>query len=628
MFCCKHRWVGHVGVGGLLEGGDHALAGLLQDVAGGLLVDEPAVHDVGASHELAGLRVDRHDDHHDPVAGELPPVAEHLAADVADAEPVDEGHAGAHALPLHETLADLDHVAVLADRGCWSRGIPTSSARRAWCCRCRRSPCTGMNHRGRNEREQQTKLLLRRVAARVDRIGRHVEDVGAAAVQRVDHPMDRGLVPGDQARRQDHRVALLELDPLVLAGGHQAERRVGLALAARADDHHAARVDASRPRRCRSRRDRRGAGCRSAAPRRPSSASIARGTSPHARRRSPRRSPVAPGGCGSRSTRRRRSRARCRRCRAGSDRRFAREVEWPGSSALVESDSNTCTPRPASSANPWRSVAHPSIGVGSSLKSPVCRTVPYGVSTATANPSGIEWVTCKNRIENPPTSSAEPGTATVALDQVGHLVLLELALQQLQGERRPDHRHRAVQVAQEVRQRADVILVAVGEDHRLHVVGAVPDELHVGQDEIDARHVGRRERQPDVDDEEAAVDLEAGHVAADLADPAEEDEPAARFRQGDRRPRGPRAPATLLPVLPRRAADASGRRRAPIICNAAFTGIGFDVTNNALNNGARVSWIFRAAGMSPVWMRSSIWWICGPTRWLATLTTPTAPRHA
>src|SRR4029079_5400842 len=31
----------------------------------------------------------------------------------------------------------------------FDRWMPTSSARRAWCWRCRRSPCTGMNHRGR-----------------------------------------------------------------------------------------------------------------------------------------------------------------------------------------------------------------------------------------------------------------------------------------------------------------------------------------------------------------------------------------------------------------------------------------------------------------------------------------------
>ncbi len=52
--------------------------------------------------------------------------------------------------------------------------------------------------------------------------------------------------------------------------------------------------------------------------------------------------------------------------------------------------------------SPCRSVGRPSIGVGSSLKSPVCRSVPNGVSMATATPSGIECVTRRNRIENGP----------------------------------------------------------------------------------------------------------------------------------------------------------------------------------------------------------------------------------
>jgi hypothetical protein len=43
----------------------------------------------------------------------------------------------------------------------------------------------------------------------------------------------------------------------------------------------------------------------------------------------------------------------------------------PGLSAPVESERSTCTPRLASSAMPCRSVSLPSIGVGSSLKSPV-----------------------------------------------------------------------------------------------------------------------------------------------------------------------------------------------------------------------------------------------------------------
>ena len=84
----------------------------------------------------------------------------------------------------------------------------------------------------------------------------------------------------------------------------------------------------------------------------------------------------------------------------------------PISSALVESDRKTCTPRRASSANAWRSVGRPSSGVWSSLKSPECSTVPNGVSMATATPSGMLCVTRRKRMSNGPSRISSPG-ATV-----------------------------------------------------------------------------------------------------------------------------------------------------------------------------------------------------------------------
>ena len=69
-----------------------------------------------------------------------------------------------------------------------------------------------------------------------------------------------------------------------------------------------------------------------------------------------------------------------------------------------------------------------------------------------------------------------------------------------------------------------MVLVAVGEDDALDPVGVLAQVREVGEDEVDAGHVGVGEHQPAVDDEDAAVDLEAEAVAADLAQPAEEDD--------------------------------------------------------------------------------------------------------
>ena len=59
---------------------------------------------------------------------------------------------------------------------------------------------------------------------------------------------------------------------------------------------------------------------------------------------------------------------------------------------------------------------------------------------------------------------------------------------------------------------------------RLDAVGVLAQVGEVGQDEVDAGHVGVGEHDPAVDDEDAVVDLEAEAVAADLAEPAEEDD--------------------------------------------------------------------------------------------------------
>ena len=64
------------------------------------------------------------------------------------------------------------------------------------------------------------------------------------------------------------------------------------------------------------------------------------------------------------------------------------------------------------------------------------------------------------------------------------------------------------------------------------------------------------------------------------------------------------------PRLPSLVAGTSGSRGTPAgrpsMFRAAFTGIGFDVMNSALNSGESCSWILRAAGTSPVPTSSSI----------------------
>ena len=69
---------------------------------------------------------------------------------------------------------------------------------------------------------------------------------------------------------------------------------------------------------------------------------------------------------------------------------------------------------------------------------------------------------------------------------------------------------------------ADVVLVGVGEHDRQYL--APLEVTEVGQDQVDAEVLVAREREPGVDHERLAAELEDGHVLADLTEPAERDD--------------------------------------------------------------------------------------------------------
>ena len=83
-------------------------------------------------------------------------------------------------------------------------------------------------------------------------------------------------------------------------------------------------------------------------------------------------------------------------------------------------------------------------------------------------------------------------------------------------------------LAQQIRERADVILVGVREHDGQHL--AALEIAEVGQHEVDAEVLVTREREARVDDEDLAGDLEHRHVLPDLAEAAERDHPQHRVR--------------------------------------------------------------------------------------------------
>ena len=196
----------------------------------------------------------------------------------------------------------------------------------------------------------------------------------------------------------------------------------------------------------------------------------------------------------------------------------------PGFSALVESESRSLTPplRLAISPISARSVLRPSTGVRSSLKSPLCRIVPAGVWYAVANACGTECVTGMNSQSNGPIMRRSPSCTGISSVRPSIPASSMRFRARPSDERRPVDRER--DVTQQEGQPAGVVLVRVGEEHRLDPVGVLPEVREVGEDEVDARHVGLGEHDPAVDDQDAVVDLEAEAVAPDLTEPAEEDD--------------------------------------------------------------------------------------------------------
>ena len=91
-----------------------------------------------------------------------------------------------------------------------------------------------------------------------------------------------------------------------------------------------------------------------------------------------------------------------------------------------------------------------------------------------------------------------------------------------QGQGRAVHGHR--HLPQEVRQGADVILVAVREDDGAEPLAPAAHVREIGNDVIDAGQLVVREHEPAVDRDQVLAGLDQHHVEADLAETSEGDQ--------------------------------------------------------------------------------------------------------
>ena len=120
---------------------------------------------------------------------------------------------------------------------------------------------------------------------------------------------------------------------------------------------------------------------------------------------------------------------------------------------------------------------------------------PCGVCSAIAWAWGTEWVTGMNSTSNGPIIRRSPSrtvTSSVLAEQPG---LLDPVAGQPEGQRRTEDRE--AQFAQQVVEATDVVFVTVGGDAADDAIGVLAQLGEVGQDEVDAVHVGVGEHQPD-----------------------------------------------------------------------------------------------------------------------------------
>ena len=169
----------------------------------------------------------------------------------------------------------------------------------------------------------------------------------------------------------------------------------------------------------------------------------------------------------------------------------------------------------------------------------VAHSIPDAVAIVLDTPGGRILHTGDYKLDHTPVDGLRTDVGRLAeldrlavriglaqLHRAQQSVLVELRLDQPESEpRRPDLLHAAL--AKQVRKRADVILVAVRQQHRADRPVAVDQVREVGQDQVDAEVLVARKREARVDHDGLAVGLDHGHVLPDLAEAAERDDPCA-----------------------------------------------------------------------------------------------------
>ena len=122
----------------------------------------------------------------------------------------------------------------------------------------------------------------------------------------------------------------------------------------------------------------------------------------------------------------------------------------------------------------------------------------------------------------PPSHDLVPRPVGAQVGALEHAMLGQAVLGDGERQRRAVHGH--VEVAQEIRQRPDVVLVAMGQDHAAEGRAAIAEIGEVGDHVVHPGHLVVREQEPAVDGDHVVARLDQHHVEPDLAQPSERDQ--------------------------------------------------------------------------------------------------------
>ena len=141
---------------------------------------------------------------------------------------------------------------------------------------------------------------------------------------------------------------------------------------------------------------------------------------------------------------------------------------------------------------------------------------------ATASASGMLCVTRRNSIVRAPTVTRSRGVTGTRRPASSMPCRSSFGPDQRQRQRRSVDR--PVHVREDVRDGADVILVAVREHERRRLRRALLQVREVRDDQVDAQQFGVGEHHAGVDQDERVAPRHGHHVHAELAEPAERDD--------------------------------------------------------------------------------------------------------